>query len=59
MVRGRNEPCNIKFFLKKKTFVLLFIVRQVSEVVAAVLGKTEQEIAEIAYNNTLTMFNLC
>ena len=49
----------ISSFYKKISFVLLFIDRQVSEVVAAVLGKTEQEIAEIAYSNTLKMFNLC
>lgn len=34
MVRGRNEPCNVK---------------QVAEVLAAVLQKPEEEIAEIAY----------
>lgn len=43
MIRGRNEPCNIK---------------QVVEVVAAVLDLPEEEVANQAYNNTLKMFNL-
>jgi Tat protein secretion system quality control protein TatD with DNase activity len=43
MIRGRNEPCNIK---------------QVVEVVSSVLGLSEEEVANKAYQNTLEMFNL-
>jgi len=42
-VKGRNEPCTIK---------------QVSEVLCKVLGKSEEEITEAAYLNTLKMFEL-
>lgn len=43
MVKGRNEPCQII---------------QVLEVLAAVLGKSEKELSEICYKNSLSFFNL-
>lgn len=43
MVKGRNEPCNVK---------------QVSEIVAHILNRPEAEVAEIAYQNSLKLFGL-
>ncbi len=43
LVRGRNEPCNII---------------QVAEVVSAILKVDIKDLTDIAYRNTLKMFNL-
>lgn len=56
MVRGRNEPCNIKYL--RSIFKENLFFRQVLEVVSGILNKPEEEIAEIAYTNTLKMFSL-
>eukprot|EP01017_Pseudomicrothorax_dubius_P050624 TRINITY_DN961_c0_g1_i1.p1 TRINITY_DN961_c0_g1~~TRINITY_DN961_c0_g1_i1.p1 ORF type:complete len:155 (-),score=33.99 TRINITY_DN961_c0_g1_i1:83-547(-) len=43
LVKGRNEPCNII---------------QVLEVIAAVKGVPEEELADITYKNSLRFFNI-
>jgi TatD DNase family protein len=43
MNKDRNEPCTMI---------------QVAEAVAALIGRTEEEVCEIAWQNTLKMFNL-
>jgi len=43
LVRGRNEPCQII---------------QVCEVVAGVKNMTVEEVSQIAYQNSLKLFNL-
>lgn len=43
MVKGRNEPANLV---------------QVLEVVSAVKGISEEELAEITYQNSIDLFSL-
>jgi len=43
IVKGRNEPC---------------FVTEVNEILAAVLGKDEHEIARICFENSLRFFNI-
>ena len=43
LMKDRNEPCTIV---------------QVIEVLASLLGKTEEEVAQISWQNSLRLFNM-